>query len=170
MIGYLRNVAGVGAVALALGGCAGLGLGDVIRPPQFQAADTRDARIDLVGPSLNNPYGAARVRLYARVQNPNPFGLTLARLGGTLFLRDREAAGVNLPLGLPMEAGQDTIIPLELTVGLDDVPDLAQTLQDALRGGMLDYRLNGTVGVDAGALGTPTFGPMQLLEGRVRVY
>ena len=158
------------AAILSLEACASLGLREVIRPPRFEAASDRDARVNLVGPTLNNPYGAARIRLYARVENPNPFGLTLATLAGTLFLQGSEAATVDLPLGLPMLAGQDTVIPLDLTVGLDDLPNLAETLRGALGGGSLGYRMDGTVGVDAGALGTPTFGPMTLLDGRVRVY
>jgi hypothetical protein len=36
-------------------------------------------------------------------------------------------------------------------------------------GGEVDYELEGTVGVDAGRLGTPTFGPMLLTRGEVRV-
>lgn len=155
---------------LALGACATGGLGDLLRPPSFQPAEGRDARIELAGPSLDNPLGAARIRLFARVGNPNPFGLTLSTLAGTLSLQEREAATLDLPLGLPLQAGQDTVIPLTLTVGLDDIPDLAETLRDAIGGGSLGYRLDGTIGVDAGALGTPTFGPMRLMAGEVRVF
>ena len=36
-------------------------------------------------------------------------------------------------------------------------------------GGRVAYELNGTVGVDAGRLGTPTFGPMLLTRGEMRV-
>ena len=168
----IRMLVGVALVAgVAVGSaCASLGLGDVVQAPRFSAAGTQNARLDYIGPSMNNPLGAARIRLYARVENPNPFGLTLANLAGNLFLQSTEAAQVSLPLGLPMLANGDTIVPIDLTIGLDDVPGLVNVVRNALDTGTLDYRLNGTVGVDAGALGTPTFGPMNLMEGSVRVF
>jgi hypothetical protein len=165
---------GVAAVAgLALtgaGACASLGLGEVVQAPRFSTTGTQDAQLNLIGPSMNNPYGGARIRLYARVENPNPFGLTLANLGGRLFLHSQEAALVDLPLGLPLEANGSTVVPIDLTIGFDDVPNLLDVVRNALGGGVLDYRLDGTVGVDAGALGTPTFGPMTLMQGDVRVF
>ena len=39
----------------------------------------------------------------------------------------------------------------------------------AATGGSVRYDLQGTVGVDAGVLGQPTFGPMSLLSGSMRV-
>jgi hypothetical protein len=39
----------------------------------------------------------------------------------------------------------------------------------AVTGQTVGYRLDGTIGVDAGALGTPTFGPMTLLRGDAQV-
>ena len=165
---------GVAAVAAVVaggaGGCASLGLGEVVQAPRISASGSQEGRLDYVGPSLNNPYGSARIRLFARVENPNPFGLTLANLAGNLFLQSTEAAQVSLPLGLPMVANGDTIVPIDVTIGLDDVPGLVNVVRNALETGRLDYRLNGTVGVDAGALGTPTFGPMTLMEGDVRVF
>ena len=170
----MRYRAWMGVVAVAaigaVGACASLGGGALVQPPRISASDTQDGRLDYVGPSLNNPYGSARIRLYARVENPNAFGLTLANLAGNLFLQSTEAATVSLPLGLPLLAQGDTIVPIDLTIGLDDVPGLVNVVRNALDTGRLDYRLNGTVGVDAGALGTPTFGPMNLMEGQVRVF
>lgn len=162
---------GMVVVAVAgVGACASLGLGDIVQAPRISASGTQNAQLNLIGPSRTNPYGGARIRLFARVENPNGFGLTLASLGGRLFLQSQEAALVDLPLGLPLMAGQDTIVPIDLTVGFDDVPGLVDVVRNALGGGALDYRLDGTIGVDAGALGTPTFGPMTLMEGDVRVF
>ena len=36
-------------------------------------------------------------------------------------------------------------------------------------GGSVDYQLDGTVGVNAGAFGTPTFAPMRLVPGELRL-
>jgi len=164
----MRGVAAAAIVLLA-SGCAGLGLADVINPPRFSAANEMNPRLELVGPTVSNPYGGARVRLFARVENPNTFGLTLSSLAGTLFLSGQEAAQVDLPLGLPLQAGQDTVLPIDLTIGFDDIPDLADVARNALGGGRLDYRMDGTVGVNAGPLGNPTFGPMTLVEGDMAV-
>lgn len=164
-------VAGVAGLSLAgVAACASLGLGEVVQAPRISAAGTQNAQMNLIGPSMDNPYGGARIRLYARVENPNPFGMTLASLGGRLFLQSQEAALVDLPMGLPLNASADTIVPIDLTIGFDDVPNLMQVVREAVGGGSLDYRLDGTVGVDAGALGRPTFGPMTLLRGDVRVF
>ena len=165
------GVAGVAGLSLAgAAACASLGLGEVVQAPRISAAGTQHAQMNLIGPSFDNPYGGARIRLYARVENPNPFGMTLASLGGRLFLQSQEAALVDLPMGLPLGASADTIVPIDLTIGFDDVPNLVEVVREAVGGGSLDYRLDGTVGVDAGALGRPTFGPMTLLRGDVRVF
>lgn len=168
----MRRLVGVSVVGVVgvVGACASLGLGDIVQAPRISASGTQNAQLSLVGPTRSNPYGGARIRLYARVENPNGFGLTLASLAGSLFLQQTEAATVDLPMGLPLLAGQDTVVPIDVTIGFDDVPNLADVVRDAVGGGSLDYRLDGTVGVDAGALGTPTFGPMTLMEGDVSVH
>jgi LEA14-like dessication related protein len=107
--------------------------------------------------------------VWARVENPNPLGFTLSRLTGTVLLSEQRAADVDLPLGLPLQAGQDTIIPLNLTLSFAEVPDLADRLMDAVRRGSIEYALRGTVAVDAGALGQPSFGPRTWLRGDVDV-
>src|SRR5688572_32124364 len=151
-------------------GCASLGgLGGLVQAPRFSAVEGRDAEIVLRGPSRDFPLGGAAVRLHARVLNPNPFGLTLSTLTGDLFLDDTRAAAVDFPLGLALLANDETEIPIDLAIGFADVPLLAQVIGRAVSGSQLDYRLDGRIGVDAGALGRPTFGPMTILEGDVRV-
>ena len=162
--------AAAAALIAAHAGCASLGgLGSLVQAPRFRPAEGRDAEIVLRGPSRDFPLGGAALRLYARVANPNPFGLTLSTLTGDLFLDDTRAAAVDFPLGLALVANDETEIPIDLAVGFEDVPRLAQVLGRAFTGQRLDYRLDGRIGVDAGALGRPTFGPMTILEGDVRV-
>ena len=152
----------------ALPGCATLGqLG--IQAPTFQVDNAQQAQLRLLGPAPGRPIGGAAVRLYARVSNPNPIGITLRTLAGGLQLGGRDAAEVQFPLGLPLQAGQETMIPIDLTIDFNDVPGLADVLLRAATGRSIEYRLNGTVGVDAGLLGQPVFGPMTLLQGDVRV-
>jgi hypothetical protein len=164
---------GIALVALALAahaGCASLaGLGSLVQAPRFSTAQGRDAEIVLRGPSRDFPLGGAAVRLYARVNNPNPFGLRLSALIGDLYLDGTRAAAVDFPLGLQMLANDETEIPIDLAIGFADVPRLAQVVGRAISGSSLDYRLDGRIGVDAGALGRPTFGPMTILAGDVRV-
>ena len=156
------------ALALALPGCATLQqLG--IQAPQFAVDGGQQAQLRLLGPGPGRPIGGAQVRLYARVSNPNPIGITLARLAGQLQLGGRDAAEVNFPLGVPLQAGQETVVPIDLNIDFNNVPGLANVLLNAVSGRPLEYRLNGTVGVDAGLLGQPTFGPMTIVAGDVRV-
>jgi hypothetical protein len=167
----LRNRTAAAAAILAIhAGCASLGgLGSLIQPPRFSPVDGTDAEIVLRGPSRDFPLGGAAVRLRARVMNPNPFGVRLSTLVGDLFLDDTRAAAVDFPLGLSILANDEAEIPIDLVIGFADVPQLAQVVGRAFSGSQLGYRLDGRVGVDAGPLGRPTFGPMTILEGDVRV-
>ena len=61
------------------------------------------------------------------------------------------------------------MVPLDITVNFNDIPGLADVILRAATGQSIRYALNGTVGVDAGVLGQPTFGPMNLLSGSARV-
>ena len=98
--------------------------------------------------------GGAGVRLWARVSNPNPFSLTLGTLKGTLFLEDSRAADVDFPLGLPLAAGGDTTVPIDVSVSLANLPGLADSIRRAVARQPFAYRLEGTIGVDAGRLGS----------------
>lgn len=153
------------------GGCATLGqLKQIIQPPTFEQAPGQPAEIRLVGPRMDLPLGGAAVRLWTRVSNPNSFGLTLRTLKGTLFLEESRAADADFPLGLPLGAGQETVIPIDLSISFSDLPGLANALRRAVNREPLPYRLDGTIGVDAGRLGTGlTFGPMTLMRGDVQV-
>ncbi|HEX2201794.1 MAG TPA: LEA type 2 family protein [Longimicrobium sp.] len=152
----------------AMSGCATLQqLG--IQAPQFRVDGGQQAQLRLLGPGPGRPLGGAAVRLFARVSNPNPIGITLASLAGGLQLEGRNAARVDFPLGVPLQAGAETMIPLDITIDFNDIPGLADVLLRAASGRSVNYRLNGTVGVDAGLLGQPTFGPTTLLEGNARL-
>lgn len=150
-------------------GCATLGALGIVRPPRFRTDPDRPAELRLVGPSLSRPLGGAAVRLWARVENPNPFSVTLSTVAGRLFLEGTEAADVDLPLGLSLVSGQEQSVPLDLSLSFENVPRLADVIARAAVGSEVGYRLEGTLGVDAGSLGRPTFGPFTLLAGDVRV-
>ena len=151
-------------------GCAALEqLRALVQPPRFEEAEGQRAEIRLVGPGANRPLGGAAVRIWTKVTNPNAFGITLGTLSGTLLVEGTRAATADFPLGLPLTPGQENVIPIDLAISFSDLPDLANTLRRAARGETLPYTLEGTIGVDAGQLGRPVFGPMTLVRGDLRV-
>ena len=157
-------------LAAVTAGCATLGpLAQIVQPPRFRQADNQPAEIRLIAPSLRMPTGGAGVRIWLEVTNPNAFGFTLSTVNATLALQGTRAATGDFPLGLPLPAGQQSVVPLDLSISFADVPGLAGVARQIATGGTIDYQLDGTVGVNAGRLGTPTFGPMPLTRGELRV-
>ena len=164
------RLAAVLMLIVASVGCGSLGnLQQIIRPPRFEQAAGQPAEIRLVGPNTTSPLGGAGVRLWLSVTNPNPFGFTLSRVNATLMLEGTRAATGDFPLGVPLTAGQQTIVPLDLSISFADVPGLSRTLGRLATGGTAAFQLDGTVGIDAGRFGTPTFGPMTLATGDLQV-
>ena len=163
-------VAAVAAVSLlAAPGCASLGpIAGLVQAPRFEEVPDQPAELGLSGPAVERPLGGANVRLWTRVTNPNPFGLTLSSLTGTLFLEERRAATADFPLGLPLGAGAETTIPIDLLVDFRDVPGLADVIRRAVGREPIAYTLEGTIGVAAGRFGNPGFGPMPLVRGTIR--
>lgn len=164
-----RTIAACVVAGMFSTGCAELGrLSALVQAPRFEQATDHRAEIRLSGATSGLPIGGAGVRLWAKVTNPNPFSLTLGTLKGTLFLEDARAADVDFPLGLPLSAGADTTVPIDLTVSFANLPGLADSIRRAANRQPLAYRLEGTIGVDAGQLGQPVFGPLTLLRGDIR--
>jgi hypothetical protein len=165
----IRNAALTLTAAILAWGCATLGqLGAIVQPPRFAEAANQPAELRLVPPSAGHGLGGAAVRLWTKVSNPNPFGFTLGSLNGTLFLEDARAATADFPLGLPLAAGGEAVIPIDLSIDFADLPQLADVVRRAIGRQPMGYRLEGTIGVNAGRLGTPVFGPMTLLTGSLR--
>ena len=165
----LRTVLAANLVAVSLAGCASLeGLRALIQPPRFEQAPDRQSEIRLSPIQSGRASAGATVRIWTNVANPNPFGFTLSTVRATLLLDDVEAADADFPLGLPLQPRQTETIPFDLTVSFANIPRLATVIRQAASGGGLSYRLEGTIGVDAGRFGQPTFGPMMLVSGELR--
>ena len=161
----LRHILAANFVGLLCVGCASLeGLRALIQPPRFEQATDRASEIRL----LSVRSGGATARIWTNVTNPNPFGFTLSALQATLLIEDVEAADADFPLGLPLQPHQTETIPLDLTISFANAPRLAAAIQTAASGGGLHYRLEGTIGIDAGRFGQPTFGPMTIVSGDLR--
>lgn len=149
-------------------GCAALeGLRGPVQPPSFAQARDQPAQITLEAPSTRRPLGGAVVRLWTEVTNPNAFGITLGTLDGMLILEGQRAAAAAFPLGLPLGAGGRSVIPIDLSISFADLPGLADVVRRAARREPVGYQLEGTIGVDAGRMGQPVFGPMTLMRGEL---
>ena len=166
----MRNIASltIRVVLLALlvtslSGCATLqGLQSFIQPPRFEQDHGSRSEIRLQGTS-----GAA-VRIWTRVSNPNSFGITLGTLQGTLRLEGSRAATVDFPLGLPLQARSEDIVPIDISVDFRDVPGLGQAITRAITRQPIAFEIDGTIGVDVGRFGMQTLGPMTWLRGELR--
>lgn len=153
---------------VVVAGCAALErLG--VQALRFESADDRGTELRLMEPSAGRPLGGAALRLWAHVENPNGFGLRLTEVAGDLTIADAGVIDVEFPLGLPLVAFQDTVVPLDVSIGFDELPSLARIARAVAGGERLDYRLDGTFAVQAGRYGEPRFGPWTLLEGEIRV-
>ena len=165
----LQKLSIVTLATFAFGACATLeGLRGLVQAPRFEQAPGQRAEVRLIGPTSREPLGSAGVRIYTQVTNPNAFGLTLGTLKGTLHIEESRAADVDFPLGLPLRATEQTVVPIDLSISFSDLPGLANVIRRAANREPLVYHLEGTIGVDAGQLGQPTFGPMTLLRGELR--
>lgn len=165
---HLRAIPSV-ALALALIGCAAVNLSDAVQAPRVSGVSDRDATLRILAPSAEYPAGGAAVRLWSRVENPNAVSITVTRLAGDLFVGEGGGIGVEFPLGVPLVANGDTIVPLDVILGFDALPALGRAVVAAALEGSLPYRLDATIGVDAGLLGTPVFGPQTLLSGSLDI-
>jgi hypothetical protein len=150
-------------VIVSTSGCTALeGLRALIQPPRFEQDSSNNSEIRLRGTS-----GAA-VRIWTRVSNPNSFGLTLGTLRGTLHLEGARAATVDFPLGLPLQAHGDELVPIDISVDFRDLPQLGQAAVRAVSRQPIEFELEGTIGVSAGRFGEQTLGPMTFLRGELR--
>ena len=133
-----------------------------IQPPRFEQDQSSRSEIRLRGTS-----GAA-VRIWTRVSNPNSFGMTLGTLRGTLHLEGSRAATVDFPFGLPLQPRSEEIVPIDISVDFRDVPGLGQAIARAVARQPIAFEIEGTIGIEAGRLGTQTLGPMPWLRGELR--
>ena len=161
--------AAVVIACVVVSACAELSqLRALVQAPRFEPAQDHEPSIRLIGPASGLPLGGASVRLWATVTNPNPFGVTLGQLQGTLYLEEQRAADASFPLGLPLAALKETTVPIDVSVSFSDLPGLADSIRRAVSRQPVPYRLEGTIGVDAGRFGQPVFGPLTLLRGNIR--
>jgi hypothetical protein len=61
------------------------------------------------------------------------------------------------------------VIPMDINISFSDLPGLADVAARLITRSSVNYRLDGTVTVNAGALGSPRFGPSTLLDGTLSI-
>lgn len=127
------------ALALvALGGCAQLDqlAAAAFKKPQlsFRAAELQ--ALDLEGATIGFTFD---------VENPNPFGLSLARLGYGVEVEGTRVVAGDAPGGLEITASGRTPVTFPVRVRFQDVPGILSLLSK--RQDTLGYKLTGTLGL-----------------------
>jgi hypothetical protein len=129
------------ACAITTGsGCAALEqLRALVQAPRFEEAEDQPAEIRLLPPGAGTPLGGAGVRIWTKVTNPNSFGVRLGTLAGSLFLEGSRAADADFPMGLSLGAGQESVVPIDLSISFADLPGLANVIRRAAADQPLSY-------------------------------
>ncbi len=123
---------------LLLAGCAGLNefAASAVQKPRLTFREVTLSSLDLEGATLAFTYD---------LENPNGFGLNLARVGYTVDVEGTRVASGELPGGLQIKASGTAPVTFPVHVRFQDVPGIVGLLtskKDAVR-----YKLAGNVGV-----------------------
>lgn len=155
------------AVAWLLGGCAVVAPERVVGNLEFElvAEGSGLRRLDLPGIGEGSP--AATVRVRTRVSNPNPVAVRIAGLDFDLYVNGNRAGSGSFTGGVELPPRGQTVLDLEVTIGLEGAGRLVADLAEAARGQRTTYRLAGTVSLAADRLGNPRFGPLTIVSGTV---
>jgi LEA14-like dessication related protein len=126
-----------------LAGCAGLSefAASAVQKPKLTFRSVELSSLDLEGATLAFTYD---------LQNPNGFGLKLARVGYSVDVEGTRVASGDLPGGLELKANGTAPVTFPVHVRFQDVPGIVGLLtskRDSVR-----YKLAGNVGVNT-ALG-----------------
>ena len=91
--------------------------------------------------------------------------LTVNGVSLALVKQARDLSGAVLPGGSNVMSGQTIYFALYV----DNVTGVTASLVPLLAGEPIPFRLDGTVGIDAGPLGQPSFGPSTWLRGELDI-
>jgi LEA14-like dessication related protein len=134
----MRKIALAISFVLVFAGCAGLKdlAASAVQKPKLTFRSASLQALDLEG---------ATVAFTWDVENPNRFGVDLARVGWTVDVEGTRIAAGDLPGGLQIKASGTAPVTFPVHVRFQDVPGIVSLLgsgKDELR-----YRLGGTLGV-----------------------
>ncbi len=133
-----RTCLAAAAAALALSGCAAFNriAASAFEKPRLTFRSASLQSLDLEGATLGFAFD---------LENPNGFGLSVARLGYGVELEGTRVATGELPGGLRIPAAGKAPITFPVRVRYRDVPGILSLL--GTKREALGYRLSGTVGV-----------------------
>jgi len=122
---------------LALAGCAEVSklAASAVERPKLVYRSVELEALDLEGATLGFTFD---------LDNPNPFGLDLARIGYAVEAEGVRVAAGEVPGGLSIKARGKTPLTFPVRVRFQDVPGIAKVLAEHDR---IPYRLSGDVGV-----------------------
>ena len=125
------------AALLGLAACAELAqvAKAALQPPKLTFESASLQALDLEG---------ATVAFRWRVENPNGFGLDVARLGYRIDLEDRRVVDGEMPSGLKIPANGSAPLAFPVRVRFADVPGFAAIVS---KRDEVAYRLSGTLGL-----------------------
>lgn len=126
------------AAGLALSGCAALNqiAASAFEKPRLTFRSASLQSVDLEGATLGFEFD---------LENPNRFGLSVARLGYGVELEGARVASGEMPGGLKIPAAGKTAITFPVRIRYGDVPGIVSLL--GKQRDTIGYRLSGTVGV-----------------------
>ena len=110
---------------------------------------------------------APALRLWTRISNPNPVGITLSTLRADVSFDGTRAATFRWGSRSRRAAGGESDVPLDLSIDFADLPGLADVLRRTIATQQVPYEVHGSFSIEAGALGRPSFGPLRLFQGRL---
>jgi len=167
----LTLAAALAATPLLLGGCASMGelARSAVQPPRMTFRSAEVTALDFDGATLAFDF---------RLENGNPFGLTLAGVNYWLQLEERVVVRGKVPGGLKIPASGEAPVRFTARLPFAEVPRI---LELAARGGQVDYRVGGQVDVEtpigvlqvpashAGHVDLPVLPGFRLAGARVRL-
>ncbi|HYN80844.1 MAG TPA: LEA type 2 family protein [Gemmatimonadaceae bacterium] len=125
----------VAAIAVALGGCASIGLGS-FKQPLVQFSDVKIRGLGLTGGALD---------IVLSVYNPNQFDLNATRLTYKLMVEDKELGSGVLDRAFRVDDRDSTFvtIPMDFTYA-----GLGAAGRQLLSSGAVNYRVVGDIGLE----------------------
>jgi LEA14-like dessication related protein len=134
----MRRVALAVALVLSAAGCAGLQelAASAVQKPKLTFKSAAVSALDLEGATLSLTWD---------LENPNPFGVDLAKVAWTLDAEGKRVAQGDVPGGLQIRANGTSPVTFPVRVRFQDVPGIVSLLGSGKD--EIQYAVGATVGV-----------------------
>ena len=134
----MRRSAAVLVFVALLAGCAGVQelARSAVKEPKLTFRSAKVESLDMEGATVGFTWD---------LENPNGFGVDLARVGWTVDVEGTRIASGDLPGGLKIRANASAPVTFPVRVRFRDVPGIVSLLSSGKD--VIQYRLGGTLGV-----------------------